>query len=109
MERNKDFVYLGKFVWDTQKNEINKEGHKVSFELASRIFNDPLLYTEYDKENSEEHNEYREKNIGAVDGVLLLAVSTTDVGNKKRIISARKAEKKEVRIYERNAKTLLGN
>ena len=109
MERNKDFVYLDRFLWDTQKNESNKVKHKVSFETASRIFNDPLLYTEYDRENSEEHNEYREKNIGSVGGVLMLTVSTTDVDDKKRIFSARKAEPEEVRIYERNAKTLFGN
>ena len=44
VERNTDFVYLDTFVWDTTKNEYNKANHeKLSFEMASRVFNDPLL------------------------------------------------------------------
>jgi hypothetical protein len=107
-ERNKDFVYLDRFVWDTRKNELNKTNHGVSFETAARIFNDPVLYTEYDRENSERSGEHRERNMGMVDGVVVLLVATTDTADgMTRIFSARKAEKKEVRIYERNAKTLL--
>lgn len=109
MERSNDFQYVNRFVWDTEKNEINKIKHKVSFEVASRVFQDPLLYTEYDKENSEKSGEYRERNIGTVDGVLVLLVATTDtVDGKIRIFSARKAETKEVRIYEQNAKIIRG-
>jgi len=49
MERDTDFVYLDTFVWDTAKNEANKIKHNgLSFELASRVFNDPLLYQDYD-------------------------------------------------------------
>lgn len=106
MERNKDFVYLDTFVWDTEKNEINKKKHGISFEVAVQIFNDPLLYTEYDKENSEEHNEYREMQIGRLGNFITLSVSTTDREGKIRIFSARKSAKKEIEIYERNAKNL---
>lgn len=106
MERNKDFVYLDTFVWDTEKNEINKKKHGISFEQAVQIFNDPLLYTEYDKENSEKHNEYREMQIGRLGNFITLSVSTTDRENKIRIFSARKSTKKEIKIYEQNAKNL---
>ena len=110
MERNKDFVYLDKFKWDTWKNDKNKIDHKVSFETASRIFDDPFLYTEYDEENSLKHNEYRERNIGTVGGIAVLLVASTDTEDGKiRIFSARKAETQEVRIYEQNAKAILGN
>lgn len=106
MERNKNFVYLDTFVWDTNKNEINKKKHGISFESAVLIFNDPGLYTEYDKENSEKHNEYREMQIGRLENFITLSVSTTDREDKIRIISARKSTKEEVRIYEQNAKNL---
>ena len=60
VERNTDFVYLNTFVWDTEKNELNKKKHAgLSFELASRVFNDPLLYNVYDYSHSDD--EYREK------------------------------------------------
>lgn len=42
MGRDKDFVYLNAFVWDTAKNELNKQKHGLSFETAVRIFNDFL-------------------------------------------------------------------
>lgn len=106
MGREKDFVYLDTFVWDTKKNEINKQKHGISFELAVQIFNDPLLYTEYDKENSEKHNEYREMQIGRLGNFITLSVSTTDREDKIRIISARKSTKEEIKIYEQNAKNL---
>jgi len=30
-----------KFEWDENKNTINKVKHKISFETASLVFNDP--------------------------------------------------------------------
>lgn len=31
-----------KFVWDNQKNLLNQAKHKVSFEIAQLVFNDPF-------------------------------------------------------------------
>lgn len=30
-----------KFEWDEEKNIINKEKHKISFETAAYVFDDP--------------------------------------------------------------------
>ncbi len=30
-----------KFEWDTEKNHSNRAKHKVSFEIAARVFADP--------------------------------------------------------------------
>ena len=105
MERNTDFVYLDTFVWDTEKNELNKKKHGgLSFELASRVFNDPLLYNVYDYSHSDD--EYREKYIGKIEGHYIVSVIATDRDNLIRLISARKADKMEVRCYEENAKRI---
>ena len=104
MERNKDFVYLNRFVWDTYKNEINKKKHQISFELASRIFNDSLLYQDYDYSHSD--NKDREKFIGKIEEYYIVTVIATDREGLTRIISARKATKKEVEFYAENAKRL---
>lgn len=77
-----------------------------TYSLAVQIFNDPLLYTEYDKENSEKHSEHREMQIGRLGNFITLSVSTTDREDKIRIISARKSTKEEIKIYEQNAKNL---
>lgn len=107
MEQDKDFIYLDKFIWDTNKNEINKKKHKgLSFEIASRIFNDPLLYADYDFSHSE--NEDREKYIGKIEGHYIATVIATDKENLIRLISARKATKTEVKLYEQNAKEIRG-
>lgn len=107
MERDKDFVYLDAFVWDTAKNESNKIKHNgLSFELASRVFNDPLLYQDYDYSHSEDED--REKYIGKIEGLYVVTVIATDREGLTRLISARKAEKTEVRLYEENAKRIQG-
>lgn len=108
MERDKDFVYLDAFVWDTAKNESNKIKHKVSFEVAVRIFNDPCMTMQYDDKNSTLEEE-RWKCIGRdlQSGLFqTLTVSMTKRGELKRIFSARKATKTEVRDYEENAKAI---
>ena len=108
MGRNKDFVYLGTFVWDTAKNEMNKRKHSgLSFELASRIFNDPLLYQDYDYSHSDDED--REKCRGKIDGHYIATVIATDRDGLIRLISARKANKREARRYEEQAKRIQGN
>ena len=108
MERNTDFVYLETFIWDTAKNKYNKAKHKgLSFELASRIFNDPLLFQDYDYKHSDD--EYREKYIGKLDGrYIVTGIATDNRDGFIRLISARKADKTEVRLYEENAKRIQG-
>ncbi len=107
VERNKDFIYLDVFIWDTAKNELNKTNHNLSFELASRVFNDPFLYQDYDYKHSDDED--REKYIGQINGYFVVSVINTDRNGLKRLISARKATKKEVKIYEENAKRIQGN
>ena len=107
MERNKDFVYLDMFIWDTEKNEYNKKKHGIDFETGVRIFNDPLLYSEYDYEHSGEED--REKFIGLIDGRLMTTLSGTERNDKLRIISVRAATAREIKIYEENAKKLQDN
>lgn len=107
MERNKDFIYLNRFIWDTQKNELNKRNHKgLSFELASRVFADPLLFQDYDYFHSAEED--REKFIGKIEGHYIATVIATDRDGLTRLISARKAVQTEVKLYEENAKRIQG-
>lgn len=101
-----DKEYYG-FVWDDNKNNINKEKHKVSFETAIRIFNDPCLYVEFDRANSTlEETRYDYTGIIDSGGMPILYVVAAETGEKTRIISARKATSREVIKYEQNAKNL---
>lgn len=89
------------FVWDEHKNKANLRKHKVSFETAKLVFEDPMHFSIQDRY---EANEDRWQTIGLVKGVVLLLVAhtmeETPTDEVIRIISARKATKAESKRYE---------
>ena len=86
------------FEWDEEKNKINVAKHKISFEQAREAFNDPFRLVAYDDVNSLE-DEDRSIIIGANKKNIVLFVVCTDRKGITRIISARKADKNERRMY----------
>lgn len=85
------------FAWDDAKNAANIAKHGVSFELAQRIFNGPVLTAIDDRED---YGELREISIGMVEGAAVLTLVHTDRQGVRRIISARPASRRERRRYE---------
>ncbi len=88
------------FTWDPAKNAANIAKHGISFEQAARIFDGPVLTG---ADTRDDYGEMRETSIGLVDGIATLVVVHTDRGGVTRIISARRALKKERKLY---AKTI---
>jgi uncharacterized DUF497 family protein len=86
------------FEWDTNKAAKNIAKHGVSFEEAATIFGDPLAVTYYDPDHSEDEDRFLTFGYSR-DGVLMV-VSHTDRGELTRIISARRATRRERKIYE---------
>jgi hypothetical protein len=86
-----------KFEWDSLKAKINLRRHKVSFEEAGTIFDDPLFITFLDEEHSIDEERYI--TIGLSERRRLLLVAHTDRQGCIRIISARKATRNEQRFY----------
>jgi uncharacterized protein len=89
-----------KFEWDEAKNTINKQKHGLSFETATRAFADPLAVFIQDLTG---YDEERWQLFGMIDGFVLLLVVHTVRGESEdiiRIISARKATRKERQYYE---------
>lgn len=89
-----------RFVWDKKKGRRNLAKHKVSFELAKLVFDDPLHLSLPDPADVEE----RWRTVGLVKGaVVLLVVHTVEEKHGEeeiRIISARKATKAERHAYQ---------
>lgn len=89
------------FTWDPVKAEANIKKHGVSFDLAVTIFSDPLHLSVLD---GKEQGEQRWVTIGlAADCHTLVVVHLyRELGNNElvRIISARKATRKEKKQYE---------
>ncbi|MBW1786731.1 MAG: BrnT family toxin [Deltaproteobacteria bacterium] len=88
------------FEWNPRKANDNIEKHGVSFEEASMVFGDPLSLTIDDPLHSP--GERRMIQIGLTRKGKLLVVVFTERGDNIRIISARKATKKERINYEHN-------
>jgi len=88
------------FTWDRKKAAGNEVKHGVTFEEAVSVFRDPLAFIFDDDSHSDD--EYREIIIGHSVRQRLLIVNFTERDDVVRIISARKATKREQSDYERN-------
>ena len=84
------------FEWDSEKNIANKKNHKISFELAKYVFNDPDRIEIFDATHSL-LDEDRWNVIGKVNEVLFVVY--TERKESIRIISARLATAKEKEAY----------
>lgn len=91
------------FDWDANKARSNFQKHGVSFRLATTVFRDPLALTIFDNEHSDDEDRW--VTLGnAEDGHLTVVVHTSEEVSETelriRIISARRAEREEIRDYE---------
>lgn len=83
------------FEWDEEKNEINKKKHKISFETAVHVFDDPDYIEMYDFEHSKDEERFIA--IGRVGDILFVVF--VERGENIRIISARLATDMEKELY----------
>ena len=86
------------FEWDEDKARANQRKHRVSFEEAKTVFNDPLSLTIVDEAHSSEEQRYID--IGRSSSGRVLLVAYTERGTNIRLISSRKATASERRQYE---------
>ncbi len=89
------------WTWDRNKAIANFNKHKVSFELAVRVFDDPHQLSRPDPDPDEDRWQTVGRPFDSSTGVLL--VVHTDVDDQERagrVISARKATPHERRAYE---------
>ena len=84
------------FEWDPKKESLNVKKHHFDFTTASQIWNGQIV------EKIDNRRDYRETRViatGQADGSVLVVVYTRR-GEKRRIISARKANSREKRLLE---------
>lgn len=90
------------FEWDEAKNDWNVRVRNLDFEDAARIFgNETACVT---SRSLQQHDEERYLTLGAMDGDLLLVIWTPR-GRIRRIISARRASRKERNGYRQAGNT----
>ena len=86
------------FEWEEDKALKNAKRHRVSFEQAQQVFDDPRAVPFEDLEHST-NDETRYVMIG-MSSIGLLLVSFTYRDDVVRLISARRPEKWMLKIYE---------
>ena len=91
------------FEWDPAKAAANLKTHSVSFHEAATVLDDPLSTTFPDEAHSEE--ELRFLTIGASTQRRVLVVAHTERNDTVRIISARRATRREREFYEQGKPT----
>jgi uncharacterized DUF497 family protein len=91
-----------KFEWDRKKENINIKKHAISFEQASYVFADPFALNRYDEEHSEDEERWILLGKSLNQTILLVAHTFRDNDGKEfvRIISARRATKREEKAYK---------
>jgi hypothetical protein len=91
------------FEWDPEKAAANVKRRRIAFSEAASVLEDPLSTTFPDEVHSEE--ETRFLTIGASHRGRVLVVAHTERDDNIRIISARRATRREREFYEQGEST----
>jgi uncharacterized DUF497 family protein len=89
-----------RFEWDEAKNVRNRSKHKVWFEEAQGVFDDPRARVFHDSEHSEEEDRFVIIGMSFSARLLVVVHCHRKMDSVVRIISARKATRKETQTYE---------
>ncbi len=89
-----------KFEWDAAKAESNQRKHGVSFEEAQSVFLDELAVQFFDVEASTTEDRFLLLGYSEQARLLIVCHCERQSGQSIRIISARKATKRESQHYQ---------
>jgi uncharacterized protein len=88
-----------KFEWHPSKAVANLKKHQVSFEEAQTVFYDDFAVQFFDDEHSHEEERFLLLGMSVHSKLLLVCHCERQGGEVIRIISARKATKRESAFY----------
>lgn len=89
-----------RFEWDERKNRINRAKHRVWFEEAQGVFDDLHARVFHDPEHSADEDRFVVVGMSGAARLLVVVHCHRKAHSVIRIISARKATRKEARFYE---------
>jgi uncharacterized DUF497 family protein len=91
------------FEWNEAKSRANQKKHGISFEEAKSVFFDEYAVQFYDDEHSSEEDRFIMLGMSNLSRILVVCHCERAEGQVIRIISARKATKKESGYYPQGA------
>lgn len=89
-----------KFEWDAIKASVNKKKHGVSFDEAKTVFFDENAKVIHDSEHSDDEERFVILGLSVVTRILVVIHCYRKKDSIIRIISARKATKRESAQYK---------
>jgi len=93
------------FEWDPVKAKQNLKKHRIGFDRAAEVVLDPLAVSILDEEYSEDEERWVTVGKDRQGRVLILVHTFLEISAEEcrvRIISVRKATRREIRQYEEN-------
>lgn len=90
------------FEWDAEKAEINQKKHGITFLEAQTVFADYDALRIFDPDHSEDEDRFILLGMSSILHILVVCHCYRKNDEIIRIISARKATKKECQAYERS-------
>ena len=88
-----------RFIWDDRKNIANRRKQGISFEEAQTVFSDESAIEFFDPDHSEKEDRFIILGVSLRLRVLVVCHCFRESETVIRIISARKATKKEQKAY----------
>lgn len=88
-----------RFVWDETKNRANQRKHGISFEEARTAFNDEKAAVYYDPDHSDDEDRFLLLGLSTGLRVLVVCHCYRESEDTVRIISARRADRREEESY----------
>lgn len=86
-------------IWDTVKNRANQRKHKVRFEEAATAFRDENARVYFDPDHSQREDRFILLGLSTQLRILVVCHCYREKENIVRIISARKADRREQEAY----------
>ena len=90
-----------KFEWDSVKAAANIKKHGISFEEAQSVFYDEFAIQFFDEDHSSYEERFLLLGMSTEARLLLVCHCEREAGHVIRIISARRATKRESKFYKR--------
>ncbi len=89
-----------KFEWDTHKAAANLRKHRISFDDAKSVFYDEFAVQFFDDEHSSKEKRFLMLGMSSAAKLLIVCHCEREDGEVIRIISARKATRREGAFYQ---------
>lgn len=89
-----------RFEWDETKNKLNRSKHGIWFEEAQSVFDDASGRVFHDVEHSDDEDRFLIVGMSSAARILVVVHCYRKSDSIVRIISARKATKREIKFYE---------